>query len=127
MKNKGFTLAEILGVIVIIGLLVTLVMPTITNRIRANSSKAEKASNQIIFDAALQYINENKQDFSSGKKHCISISTLIDEGKLASPVKNIKTNEKIDDTHSVLVTIDKTGNISFDLILKNTCERDIKS
>ena len=86
MKNKGFTLAEILGVIVIIGLLLLLVAPAIVNRIAANKGKVSKAAEKIIYSATQQYIDENRSDYANSKNFCITVQTLINDGKL-SPEK----------------------------------------
>ena len=52
MKEKGFTLAEILGVIVIIGLILLLVGPAIVNRIRASREKVGKTTEELVYYAA---------------------------------------------------------------------------
>ena len=62
MNKKGFTLTEILGVIVIISLLLILVIPGIINRISSSGDEAVEAENQIIYDAADQYIREHPED-----------------------------------------------------------------
>ena len=45
--KKGFTLAEILGVIVIIGLLLILIVPTVLNRISTSGDDAKKTENEF--------------------------------------------------------------------------------
>ncbi|MBR2588092.1 MAG: type II secretion system protein, partial [Bacilli bacterium] len=83
MKNKkGFTLAEILGVIVIVGMLMILVTPGIINKLRSNRDNVEAAGNEIIYSAANQYISENKKTYKEGKQYCISIQKLVADGKL---------------------------------------------
>ena len=47
--KKGFTLAEILGVIVIIGLLLILIVPPIINRISGSGDEAKDAENEFIY------------------------------------------------------------------------------
>lgn len=51
MNQKGFTLAELLGVIVIISLLLVLIVPGMINRITNSGNTAEETENQLIFDA----------------------------------------------------------------------------
>ena len=108
MNKKGFTLAELLGVIVIISLLVILVMPSIINKLSNNKSEVNTSLNELIYKASDTYISENKDLFTpvnGGKKYCISLRTLIDDGKLSEPVKDITSDEDISDTKSVLVTV----------------------
>ena len=73
--KKGFTLAELLGVIVIISVLLILVVPTIINSITKNKQPAENTGKEIIYNAADQYINANSTKYPKGKsgKYCIPI------------------------------------------------------
>ncbi len=124
MKNKGFTLAEILGVIVVIALLLLLIVPNIINRISESSKDATDTENNIIYNAADQYIKENPDKFPPGKsgRYCITIKELIDDGKLVSPVVDVTTGENIEDK-SVMVTIYSTGNTEYEIKEGTECEQ----
>ena len=122
MNKKAFTLAEILGVIVVIGLLLVIIAPTIINRINSKEENVEEAANRIIFDAASQYIAENRENFPLGKRYCISIKDLIEAGKLAAPVKNVKTGENMENTYVVEVSLYSLGDSYYEL--RETCECD---
>ena len=122
MKNKkGFTLAEILGVIVIIGLLLIIAGPLIINRIRNNKEETETLGNKIIYSAAEQYINENNYKYPKGKSYCIKISDLVQKGKLTSPVVNITTGENLENK-SVLVKRMLSGYTSYNIYDDSTCD-----
>lgn len=109
-NKKGFTLAEILGVIVIIGLLLLIVTPVIVGRLGNTRETALNASNRLIYNAASQHVLENRNDYPAGKRYCITVRELINEGKLASPVKDVVTGRTVDDNYSVMVSIYSTGN-----------------
>ena len=110
MNKKGFTLAEILGVIVIISLLLLLIIPTIVDKISNTGDEAVEAENEIIYSAADQYISEHSEDYPSGKsgRYCIPIQTLIDAGILVEPVTDVNTGEDLSDK-SVMITIYSAG------------------
>lgn len=122
-KTKGFTLAEILGVIVIISLLLILIIPTILNQINSTKENAENAGNELIFSAAEQHIKENSNKYPPDKsgRYCISIQELIDEGKLVAPVKDVTTGKDISDK-SVMVTIYSSGNTEYELKDTDDCK-----
>ncbi len=125
MNKKGFTLAELLGVIVIISLLVILVMPSIINKLSKNKSEVNTSLNELIYKASDTYISENKDLFTpvnGGKKYCISLRTLIDDGKLSEPVKDITSDEDISDTKSVLVTVYSNGVFDHSLVKSDNCQ-----
>lgn len=123
MNNKGFTLTEILGVIVIIALLLILIVPNIINRISNSGDDAKDTENQIIYDAADQYIKENPSEYPPGKsgRYCITIQSLVDDGKLVAPVIDVTTGEDITNL-SVMVTIYSTGNTDYELKEGAECE-----
>ena len=60
MKNKGFTLAEILGVIVLLALISIISISQITNRINSTKSKISDAQKKIILNAAQLYVDDKK-------------------------------------------------------------------
>ena len=114
--KKGFTLAEILAVIVIIGLLLILILPPVINRISGSSDEAKDAENEFIYSAADIYIREHPEKYPPGKsgKYCILIQELIDDGKLVEPVNDVVTGENLSDK-SVLVTIYSTGTKEYEI------------
>ena len=122
-KNKGFTLAEILGVIVIIGILLILIVPTILNRLNLSKELVHDTGESIIFDAAAQHVSENPSDYPPGKsgRYCISIQTLVEEGKLVNPVKDPSTGDDVSDK-SVMVTIYSAGTADYELRDGNDCK-----
>lgn len=123
MRQKGFTLAEILGVIVIIGLLLVLIVPMVIDRISSSGEDVSDTENELIFNAAEQYIKEHPNEYPSGKsgRYCIPIQTLIDDGKLAEPVVDVTTGEDISDK-SVMITIYSSGNTDYELKEGDECE-----
>ena len=114
--KKGFTLAEILGIIVIIGLLLILIVPPIINRISGSGDEAKDAENEFIYNATDVYINEHHEKYPPGKsgKYCILIQDLIDDGLLVEPVNDVVTGEDLSDK-SVLVTIYSTGTKEYEI------------
>ena len=121
--KKGFTLAEILGVIVIIGILLVLIVPAVINRITESEDEVKGATGNIIYDAADQYIREHPDLYPPGQsgRYCITIKSLIDDGKLVEPVIDPTTGDDISDK-SVMVTIYTSGTSDFELTEKDTCE-----
>ena len=120
MNKKGFTLAEILGVIVVISLLLLLIMPTIINRIAENSDKAGSIGDDLIFDAAQDYIDENISSDKYGT-YCIPIRDLINDGKLNEPVIDVDTGEDISDK-TIKVIVEENGNITYEITNKDECD-----
>lgn len=111
MKNKGFTLIEVLGIIVILSLLLILIVPGIINRLSSKQEQTIETQNKIIYDAAYQYINERPDKFpiKRSSTYCIGIKTLIDDGKLSSPVIDVNTGKNISDKY-ILIDVNNLEN-----------------
>ncbi len=95
--KKGFTLVELLGVIVILGVIGVIVTPLTQNIILENNEKMCKMQITSFEKAAREYTNKNafKLDCPSGncdEIYNVSISDLqdegfLDDGNIKNPVK----------------------------------------
>ena len=107
MKNKGYTLLELLGVIVILSVLITLVFPSVINFIKKGNDTKDSITNDLIISAAEDYINDNSSNLylTSGVEYCVSIDALIDKQYL-----NVTLDDDSYSSKSVKVTYkDKTN------------------
>ena len=108
MKNKkGFTLAELLGVIVILLLLILIVTPIFIKY-------TKKASNSV-YDVQINTIKSSARAWAEDEKNIKLLPTINDEcievsleklkelGYLDYNIKNPKTNEKFDDNLTVII------------------------
>ena len=92
MKNKGFTLIELMGVIVILGIIGLIVMPVIQGTIKENTTKLCKDQIKIFEKAAKNYVASNPyKDYNDQKNNSKTLKQLVDEGYLEeSQLKNPK-------------------------------------
>ena len=75
-REDGFTLVELLAVIVILGIILAIAIPAIGNIISDSEGKATAAENELILDAARLYFTVEEKTGS------VSVGDLIDEGYL---------------------------------------------
>lgn len=104
-KKNGFTLAELLGVITILGLLALLVIPAIDRTI--------KESNDTFYEAQLATIIDGARDWSAdhinelpvnGASITVSLETLKSGGYVNANIKNPKTEEPFPGDLTVKIT-----------------------
>lgn len=116
MKNKGFTLIELIAVMGIIAILILLTAPSLINQIDSTRQKNYENFVNDLCLATESYINANGDDerFISFKNAndtvTLQINDLISSGYVKSNIKNPKTKEKISSTAILTVTLttDKT-------------------
>ena len=119
--KKGFTLVEVIGVIVLLGVIVLIVYPTITSVMNSTQGKISDATTSLITSSADLYL-EAKNFTISETTCCITINDIVEEGILKTPLKDAVTGNDIDLTKAVEVVITKENNIykkAFTII--NTC------
>ena len=98
LNRKGFTLIEVIVVIVIIVLLSLILIPNVMLFVSKNNKDMCYKLKDNIESAAKMYVNENKYELGlncEGNPIEIGLSTLIDTGKISSPVINPVTNKPV--------------------------------
>ena len=122
-KKNGFTLVEILGVIVILGILLILAFPSIIKQVKTTTSDIDKATKDLITSSAVLYIRENRNDYPITKNnvYCIAIQILIDSGELVEDLIDAKTGKKIDTTKVVKINVENETNIVYTIVNYNQC------
>ena len=103
--KKGFTLVELLGVILIMALLAIVMFPNIINHFFTTSEKLDKEIENMIIEAAKDYYADKKDDIGN-LDYCVTILNLQDAGLLAYDIKN--SEGKILDSDRI-VKIAKNG------------------
>jgi prepilin-type N-terminal cleavage/methylation domain-containing protein len=121
--KKGFTLAELLGVIVLISILIIISVPTVINQIRKNVIKADAVVMVILEDATNEYMrnNETIYPFNNNSDYCISLQQLADGNKISPPIINPSTNATIPLNYSMRVQIGDKGNAEITYTLVENC------
>ncbi|MFI3307379.1 MAG: type II secretion system protein [Mycoplasmatota bacterium] len=104
--KKGFTLIEMLGVIIILALITLVVFPTIMNNIDTSRDTIDTVTESLIETAATVYIRENADDFdlNEGDRYCITLQELVNANLLDSPLLD-SNQEEIDLSKHVQVDI----------------------
>lgn len=108
MNKKGFTLVELLAVIIILAIILTIVLPTVSTTL--NKSK------NTIYDIQLNDILKSTYDYSLNnikllpeinKKNYITLNELKKSGFLENNIKDPKTNENFD--NDLVISIENVG------------------
>ena len=83
-KNRGFTLVELLAVIIILAGIALIAFPILLNTIKNSEDKIDGATRKLVISAAKLYVDENLNDYpkKDSSTYCIPFDDLIKSGKL---------------------------------------------
>jgi type IV pilus assembly protein PilA len=102
MNKKGFTLVELLAVIVLLGLVALIAAPAITGIIKKSKDSLSDSQKTSIELSAKNWATDNMMELpEDGKCICVSLRTLQAGGYADLEVKDPKTGDPM----NVIVTI----------------------
>lgn len=78
MKKTGFTLVELLAVIVLLAVVMLLVYPNVLEKVKEKDEEILTKKEELVYTAAYDYLYENKSLYPirSGKVYCINMGYL---------------------------------------------------
>lgn len=99
MNKRGFTLVELLAVILVISLIATFALPQVLNQFSNNAEELSEKQREMIVEAARVYVEMNNATYSSRTNSCISLITLVNadllnEGFVTEALGNDYNNKK---------------------------------
>lgn len=102
MNNKGFTLIELVGAILIIAIIALLAFPALTSMLSAGQNKVDDSVIEVVKSAAATCVNENINEYNN---MCNTVEKLKNNGYISITFYN-----KYEDIHGKNITIIKSNN-----------------
>lgn len=87
MNKKGFTMIELLAVIVLLASIALIVTPLVTNSVKKGEETLNKQTKSNIVAAGKNWFNDNKDKIVNN--NCVSVNTLVDNGYLDSSIEDV--------------------------------------
>ena len=106
MENRGFTLIELIGVIVILALLTLIIVPNVVSNLREGISESKEYQNDSIILGAKNWASDHKDELplAGDDDLQVQLSRLQEEGYAQGEVKDLETGDVLD-PNSVCVVI----------------------
>lgn len=101
LNNRGFTLVELLVVIVILIAIVSLAIPSITSSMERSKEKINKGKKEILGSAAELYLsNKNRSTLNNyyNGSCCVTLATLKSDGYVSDDDLKDADGNKFTDT-----------------------------
>ena len=86
--NKGFTLVELIGVVVILSAILLIIIPNVTSGTKKGIKNADEQTKQNIILAAQNWASDNKSLMpqTNGNIYKVKVSVLTEEGYITDKV-----------------------------------------
>ena len=132
-KRNGFTLVELMAVIIIISLIALLTFPNIINQIKKTKKSNNKMIEDVVIEQAKKYIHDNDSEYIEDDEYCIPLTKLIDNGYIKedlTSINDIKDNKAVqvisgDNNSYQVVDKDKCVPTAVKYLLKRTNPKTI--
>lgn len=114
MKN-GFTLAELIGVVALLGIIAMITVPAVDRSLNKGKSELEDTQKAQLTKGIRDYLAEHPSDMPDniGDKYCKNISELQSLGYLPDNLKNPKDGSDYSLTLEVCVVKSKDNNYTY--------------
>lgn len=120
--KKGFTLIELIGVVVILGLLTAFSIPALTKTFRSSADKQYEEYVKNITMAAENYFH-SETDGILTENYTVTIEEMVSKGYLKKEL-NPKTNIEPLNTYYVLISKTENGTEKYEFIERNINEEN---
>lgn len=125
MKSKGFTLVELLAIVVILGVVATIITPVVQKSLKANEEKVYDILVEQIKGYTKDYLVKNTEKLpdNNGEVSTVKFIDLKKEGLLQINVVNPMTDNIISNESVVKVT-KKNNNYTYEVVTYDLVDVD---
>lgn len=123
MNKKGFTLVELLAVVVLLGIIGYFALSTIVEKVEENRKTVDSATEKVIRAAVQQYMNSysNRIERKNGNIYCFELSEVLSLSNMEDI--NPNTKQKLTDEKSKIKVTFLEEN--FEMDLTNNCTSNV--
>lgn len=118
--KKGFTLIEILGIIILLGVLGLIATSSIDKTIKDNKEKAYNLQREFILTSSKVWASKHVFELPENNNEyiIITLGQLKNEGIIKDEIVNPRTNKPFDNSLKVKITVDN-NNYHYEIVEEN--------
>ena len=114
-KNKGFTLLEVIGVVLILSLILIISVPSLTRTLKKNEQKKYNAYLDNIVLASENYFVRNVLNNRSVDSYTITLGDLIDSEYITEVVVNPSNEKRLSRDTEINITKKVDGTYNYEI------------
>ena len=95
MDKSGFTLVEIIGVIIILAIIVLIAFPSILGAMNKTETQMDEATETLLIANAKNYFSDNVVMIDN-TSYCVSVKTLISQNYTKTPISTVDKTKSED-------------------------------
>lgn len=129
MKKRGFTLVEMLAVVIILGVILLVAIPQIQNQLANKKESVHEATLEMIYNATEDFTSADPSTFqkvyndeADRSAYCITLQDLVDAGKLEAPIKNYKNGKELNLSYIVKAVTNQYNEFEYTFIESTDCD-----
>ena len=118
MRKKGFTMVELIAIVVIMALMLLIILPSINNTIKQSEGKKKETDLNNIYMAAENFLMDNYEDYkidNVGDITYIYITDLINNNYMSINTLNPNNDASFTDKDAVKITRNDDGTFHYEL------------
>ena len=125
MKKRGFTLVEMLGIVVVLGIIATIAIPVIQGSINSNREKMLNVVKKQLIDVSKDWSAKNVSSLpeENGESVSVTLKDLKESGLLRIDVGNPKTSKVLSNESFITIT-KRDNNFVYEVILYDLVDAD---
>ena len=119
MKKKGFTMVELIAIIIILACILLIALPAINNTIKNSEEKKKEEALNNIYMAAENYLMNNYEDHkidNAGDTTYVYVADLINNNYISVDTLNPNNDSTFSSKDVVKVTRNENGTFGYELI-----------
>ncbi|MBQ8872233.1 MAG: BspA family leucine-rich repeat surface protein [Bacilli bacterium] len=104
-SRKGFTLVELIGVVILIGLIALIAIPSVDYIITKTKNNAYNRTKDTLKDGLRNWVTDNKElIYEDGEEIIVTLADLKEQGYIEYEIKNPKTSTCLANTMQFKIT-----------------------
>lgn len=121
--SSGFTLVEVMGVIILIAAISLLAFPPILEHVRKSQNEISKATLNLIYSGTDLYVDSEKLRYLkyNGNTYCIPLRSIVEKGFLNDPIQDAATKENMDLDRNVVKAVYQNKEFRYSLMSASSC------